>query len=407
MSLIVLASASGSPGVTTAGLGLALGWPRPALLVEADPTGGSAVAAGYLRGSVVPPEAMIELALAQHVDEILETLPRVSMELPGSAARWVPGTRSHEQARSLVPLWEPLTAALRSLDATGQDVIVDAGRLGLFGSPDPVLLGADLALLVTRTDMVSLSGARSWAETLRDRFARAGASSTLGVVLVGEGRPFRAREVASVLQLPVVTTLAWDPDSAEVLSNGAEPARAGLLQRLAGRSGWEDSPLLRSLRGRAARSRAGSGSMTSSCRLQVGGRRHDERTVAAQWRLWRSGVVTSAVHDPFAEAGSGPWHVLASGGRAASAGTAGAGPAPPRGRSPVTVCRSAGRAAGHRLGAGRRVPHPGRQSPGLGYGGGVARPRGLRPRPGRGRADPDGSVRAGAVRLVGDRGPSA
>ena len=105
MSLIVLASASGSPGVTTAGLGLALGWPRPALLVEADPTGGSAVAAGYLRGSVVPPEAMIELALAQHVDEILETLPRVSMELPGSAARWVPGTRSHEQARSLVPLW--------------------------------------------------------------------------------------------------------------------------------------------------------------------------------------------------------------------------------------------------------------------------------------------------------------
>ena len=249
MSLIVLASASGSPGVTTTGLGLALGWPRPALLVEADPTGGSAVAAGYLRGSVVPPEAMIELALAQHVDEILETLPRVSVELPGAASRWVPGTRSHEQARSLVPLWDPLTAALRSLDATGQDAIVDAGRLGLFGSPDPVLLGADLALLVTRTDMVSLSGARSWAETLRDRFARAGASSALGVVLVGEGRPFRAREVASVLQLPVVTTLAWDPDSAQVLSHGAQPVRAGLLQRLAGRSGWEDSPLLRSLRG--------------------------------------------------------------------------------------------------------------------------------------------------------------
>lgn len=54
MSLIVLASASGSPGVTTVGLGLP--WVgRPALLVEADPTGGSAVAASYLRGSVVPP----------------------------------------------------------------------------------------------------------------------------------------------------------------------------------------------------------------------------------------------------------------------------------------------------------------------------------------------------------------
>ena len=249
MSVLVLASASGAPGVTTTALGLALGWPRPALLVEADPTGGSAIAAGYLRGSIVPAEAMIELALAQHAEGILEVLPRVSQELPGSVTRWVPGTRSHEQARSLVAIWEPLTMALRSLDATGQDVIIDAGRLGLFGSPDPLLLGADLALLVTRTDMVSLSGARSWAETLRERFARAGASSALGVVLVGEGRPFRAREVASVLQLPVVTSIAWDPSSAAVLSTGADPPRPALPQRLAGRGGWEDMPLLRSLRG--------------------------------------------------------------------------------------------------------------------------------------------------------------
>lgn len=83
----------------------------------------------------MPPEAMIELALAQHVDEHpRERCPRVSMELPGQRLDGF-RTRSHEQARSLVPLWEPLTAALRSLDATGQDVIVDAGRLGLFGSP--------------------------------------------------------------------------------------------------------------------------------------------------------------------------------------------------------------------------------------------------------------------------------
>ena len=34
MSLIVLTSASGSPGVTTTALGLALGWHRPALLVK-------------------------------------------------------------------------------------------------------------------------------------------------------------------------------------------------------------------------------------------------------------------------------------------------------------------------------------------------------------------------------------
>jgi hypothetical protein len=249
MSVIVLASASGSPGVTTTALGLALGWSRPALLVEADPTGGSSVAAGYLRGGIVPPEAMIELAMAPQADAVLETLPKVSLPLPGSSSKWVPGTRSHEQARSLLPLWEPLNAALRSLESTGQDVIVDAGRLGLFGSPEPLLYGADLALLLTRSDMVSLSGARSWAETLRERFARAGGLPSLGLVLVGEGRPFRAREVAQVLQIPVVTTVAWDPDAAAVLSNGEAPPQAGALQRLAGRGGWEDSALLRSYRG--------------------------------------------------------------------------------------------------------------------------------------------------------------
>lgn len=267
MSLIVLTSASGSPGVTTTALGLALGWPRPALLVEADPTGGSSVSAGYLRGSAVPPEAMIELALAHQAGALLEALPRVSIPLPGSSAQLVPGTRSHEQAATLLNLWEPLTGVLTSLDGTGQDVIVDAGRLGLFGSPEPLLNGADLALVVTRTDLVALSGARSWAATLRERFDRAGATATLGALLVGEGAPFRAREVARVLTIPVVCAIAWDPESAAVLSHGRQPPAAGVAQRLAGRGGWDDAALLRSLR--AARSAITGTIRANQARLQV------------------------------------------------------------------------------------------------------------------------------------------
>ena len=253
MSVIVLTSASGSPGVTTTALGLALTWHRPCVLVDADPTGGSAIPAGYLRGAVVPPESMIELALAQqNGGDLLEALAQVSVELPGSPMRFVPGTRSHEQARSLLGLWEPLAGALGTLDETGQDVVVDAGRLGLFGSPEPLIDAADLALLVTRTDLVALSGARSWAETLRDRFERAGASTSLGLLLVGEGAPFHAREVSKVLSLPVVAQVAWDPEYAAVLAHGAPPPRAGSWQRLAGRSGWEESALLRSMRAAGA-----------------------------------------------------------------------------------------------------------------------------------------------------------
>jgi len=253
VSVIVLTSASGSPGVTTTALGLALTWQRPCLLVDADPTGGSAIAAGYLRGSVAPPESMIELALAhQEGVGLLEALGQVSVQLPGSATRFVPGTRSHEQARSLLGLWEPLAVALASLEDTGQDVLVDAGRLGLFGSPEPLIEAADMALLVTRTDLVALSGARSWAESLRERFERSGAAAALGVLLVGEGAPFRAREVARVLSLPVVAQVAWDPQHAAVLSHGAQPPRAGAWQRMAGRTGWEDSALLRSMRAAGA-----------------------------------------------------------------------------------------------------------------------------------------------------------
>jgi hypothetical protein len=170
------------------------------------------------------------------------------VELPGTNARFVLGTRSHEQARSLLGLWEPLAVTLRSLEETGQDVIVDAGRLGLFGSPRPLVDAADLALLVVRSDLVSLSGARSWAESLRDRFDRAGAGSNLGLVLIGDGEPFHAREVARVLSMPVVATVAWEPGAAAVLSHGAPPPRPSGVLRLAGRSGWEDSVLVRSLR---------------------------------------------------------------------------------------------------------------------------------------------------------------
>lgn len=95
MGLVVLMSASGSPGVTTTALGLAIGWPRPALLVEADPTGGSAIAARYLRGNLVPAETITDLALAERAGALSSALTRVTHPLPGTATTWLPSARSH------------------------------------------------------------------------------------------------------------------------------------------------------------------------------------------------------------------------------------------------------------------------------------------------------------------------
>ncbi|MGK2852999.1 MAG: hypothetical protein ACSLE3_02645, partial [Microbacteriaceae bacterium] len=82
MALIALASASGSPGVTTTAMGLALAWPRPVLLVEADPTGGSGLLAGYFRGTREYTAGLIELALTAH--HLADAVAEVATPIDGT-----------------------------------------------------------------------------------------------------------------------------------------------------------------------------------------------------------------------------------------------------------------------------------------------------------------------------------
>lgn len=231
MAVIALASASGSPGVTTTALGLALLWPRPVLLVEADPTGGSGLLAGYFRGTREYEAGLIELALT--ASSIHDGLAEIAQRIAGTTVSFVAGTRSHTQAPALRDLWQPLAEELADLESTGQDVIVDAGRLGLLGSPEPLLTSADLTLLVTRTTLPALSAVRSWADAIQR-----GALDwqQAGVVVVGAGQPYKASEVGRVLGLPVVATLPDEPDAAAVFSRGARPAKR-----------FETGPLVRGL----------------------------------------------------------------------------------------------------------------------------------------------------------------
>ncbi|MGD8200926.1 hypothetical protein ACQE98_09705 [Ornithinimicrobium sp. W1679] len=231
MAVIALTSASGSPGVTTTAMGWALSRSRPTVLVDADPTGGSAMLAGYLRGQVVPPDALLDLWTAHQQGRLRAALPQVLLPLPGSSVGLLPGTRSHAQARGLAGLWEPLLAAFKALDGTGQDVLVDTGRLGLAGFATPLLHGADLAVVACRSDLVSLSALRSWLATLHTELADVGGASSLGVVLVGPGRPYGRAEVDKVLagacggRSPVLGCVHWDPKAAAAFSAGTQVRR--------------------------------------------------------------------------------------------------------------------------------------------------------------------------------------
>lgn len=231
MTLITLVSVSGSPGVSTITLGLSEWWPRPTLVVEADPTGGSGMLAGLFRGEVEPPGGLLEV-VTSHRNGQLRLTPDVLLPLPGGRSQLLPGIRAHTQARSLGGVWEPLFQALRSLSAeTGQDVLIDGGRLGLAGWPEPLVRGSDMTLLVTRSSLPALAAARSWTEALRHD------TGTLGLLVVDPGRPYSAREVATWLRVPVFGEIAWDPAAAAVLSDGAPRPRR-----------FERTVLVRSLR---------------------------------------------------------------------------------------------------------------------------------------------------------------
>lgn len=238
MAVIVLASASGAPGVTTTALGLALVWPRPVVLVDADPVGGSAILAGYCRGTVSHNDALVSLMLATRDGRLGSVLPSVLIQLPGTRVSLLPGPRSHGQAASFGDLWPVLSSELQGLQRNGQDVLVDVGRLGMAFSPGPLVSAADVGVLVLRSELTALAATRQWAtEWVQAARDGSGALSVCGLV-VGEGRPYGSHDVRRTLQLPAVESVAWDPDAAAVLSAGNPVGKklssSGLMKSLTG-----------------------------------------------------------------------------------------------------------------------------------------------------------------------------
>jgi hypothetical protein len=239
VAVIALTSAKGAPGVTTTSLALAMAWPRPTLLVEADMAGSSSILAGYLRGLIPHHRGLIDLAVA-HRNQAFgqQALFSASIELAGTQARLIPGITTPTQAKTLQPVWEPLTALLRGLERTGTDVIVDAGRAGAQYGPNPLLREADLTLLLTRTNLPAINATRARAATLTEDLIHNGTGAdALALLLVGEGHPFSTRDVRQVTPVHIAGSVAWDPVAAEAFSLGTKPGRK-----------LDSSPLIRSVR---------------------------------------------------------------------------------------------------------------------------------------------------------------
>jgi hypothetical protein len=238
--------------VTTTALGLALNWSRPVVLVEADPKGGSGLLAGFFRGQLDQP-GLVDLVIAQRSDLVAEALPKLLYPVEGSQVSVLFGARSHEQAAGVAVLWEPLLDALRGLEPTGTDVIVDAGRLGPPGWPRPLVFGSDVTLLVVGSDLPSLAANRSWATAL---VAEEVPGHLTRLLVVGEGRPYDNREVARTLGMPVIGSIEWASDLAAVYSHGRPAPRPSWWRRVgrgpdAASKAFAASAYVRSLRATA------------------------------------------------------------------------------------------------------------------------------------------------------------
>ncbi len=260
MAIVTLVSGSGAPGVTTSALAFALSWPRPCLLIEAGPAAGSALAAGWFHGAPPHNRGLINLAMQSHRQDLDVGLHEVAIPIEGSTAAVVTGVRSTAQIRHVADLWGPLADTLRGLEHAGTDVLVDAGRLGMTGFPGPLVLASDVVLLTARTNLPAVSGARAAAVHLRADLAAAGLDDTLGLLIVGGGKPYSSAEVGKALALPVLGDLAWEPRQAEAFSLG----RPGDRSPSRPWRGLERGALIRSVRA------AGSAVQSAISRHRVG-----------------------------------------------------------------------------------------------------------------------------------------
>lgn len=222
MAVVVLTSAGHAPGVTTTALGLALAWPRPVLLVDADRTPTQAVLAGYLRGEHPGQRGLGRLLQAVRERRgIAEVLDDETIELPPLLAsdeppRLLPGFPHPGVVDLFATAWPDLMAALTARDG---DVLIDAGRIGAEGLPAAVTQRADLVLVVTRTSLAALAGLRLYLPGVAE------AAGETALVLVGSGMPYSRGEVQAQFATTIAAEVPHAPAFAAVFSDGVPPAR--------------------------------------------------------------------------------------------------------------------------------------------------------------------------------------
>lgn len=252
--LTVVCADKGAPGTTSTALALAAGWGAPAILVEADHSGGDlGIRIRRPDGSALPEKPTVAtLAAAARPEPQAPALARTYAHKVHDNLSVLPGYLVAEQGGGLAQLWDPLAISLESSDT---DILVDVGRIHS-GAPTLRLAeAADVVVLVGRANLASIIHMRERLNHLVSSLARGRRRPpTVIPLLVTAHRQAEKdlSDLAEILQVAGLTTaapayVAWDPAALARLEDGEDPN--GRLSR---------SILLRSARDAAEQIRSNS-----------------------------------------------------------------------------------------------------------------------------------------------------
>jgi len=183
-ALVGLASVKGSPGVTSTSLALAAAWPRPVVLLEADPAGGDLTfrCRAAHGGVLYERRSILSLAAESRAGSPSPTLVQDHAQRLSCGVDVVPGFTTASQSHGLINLWSDLGAACQ---ASSVDVIVDLGRLDGRSPLLPLARSLDLLLMVTAATLASAAHLTEALADVASATAQRGGGPRVVPVLVG------------------------------------------------------------------------------------------------------------------------------------------------------------------------------------------------------------------------------
>lgn len=248
MALISFVSAKGSPGVSTAIIGLAARWPGDVVVADLDPIGGDVGTRERDADDNALDEqrGLVSLGAAVRAGDEVDLADHLQQTRDGVDV--LVGATGPRQAQSLGPAWPHLQRTLRSHPG---DVLVDAGRF-IPGSPaGPVVENSDAVIFLVRSEIAAVAHLRDRLATVREPWAlgRAGATR-VGVIVVGDPRDQRSVDdigrllAASELDVTMLGTIA---DDARAVRRGPASSSRVVLRSLFARSLVDLVPRVRAL----------------------------------------------------------------------------------------------------------------------------------------------------------------